>query len=240
MERARAFVAVGAGLIRRDYAAASVLTLQLLEDADPASSLPRGVTKYLPLVVEIGTAQSSKDVASAFDAYAAPLGTYKLKYKRPMVAINGFLGFHAGWERMDSRGVKGTSPMVAGFAPIGIHASHQVCDGLHLGVLLSVLDLGAVTTIKANSDDEPSGDLEGADPTTSPKSKAAAQIGFEQVFSPGGYLVAGIGGTPFVAGVGLSLSPELREVKQDGLKTDVSVLRYGAFLAIDVPILALQ
>lgn len=240
MERTREFVSVGARLVRRDYAGAAVLTLAQLEEAAPSKPLPAGVAKYLPLLVEIGTAQSSKDVAAAFDAYAAPLGTYKLKYKRPMVSINGLLGVHAGWERMDSKGVEGTSTIVAAFAPVGVHASHQVCDGLHLGVLLSVLDLGAVTTVKTDADDEPEGTLEGADPMTTPDAKAAAQIGFEQVFSPGAYLVAGIAGSPFVAGFGVSLSPELREVTQDGLETDVSVLRYGIFIAVDVPILPFQ
>ena len=58
------------------------------------------------------------------------------------------------------------------------------------------------------------------------------------MFSPGAYLVLGIAGSSFVTGFGVSLSPELREAQQSGaLTTDVSVVRYGFFAAVDVPIL---
>jgi len=236
MAQARTFVSVAASAVRRDYADAVVVTLAQLKDTH-ASSLPAPLTKYLPLVVEIASAQSSNDVAAAFDAYAAPIGTYKLKYERAMVSINGFLGAHYGWEKLNSGGVKGTHTIVGGFAPIGVHASFPIKKWVHLGVLLSVADLGAVTTAQTDDDEPLEGELEGADPMTTPKASAAAKIGFEQVFSPGAYLVVGIARTPFVAGFGASLSPELREVQQDGLKTEASVLRYGAFLAVDVPIL---
>jgi hypothetical protein len=112
---------------------------------------------------------------------------------------------------------------------------------MHVGLLLSVLDLGAVTTIR--QEEETKGDLPDAtDPmTTAPKAEAAAQIGFAQVFSPGAHFLVGIAGSPFVAGFGVSLSPELREVSQAGaVTTEVSVLRYGAFLAVDVPIFPLN
>lgn len=237
MAKTRAFVGVAASLISRDYAGAIVAARAELAEITGAASVKGSMTKYLPLIVEIASAHSSNEVAAAFDAYAAPIGTYKLKYKKPMISINGFLGAHAGWERLDSGGVEATSTILGGFAPVGIHASYPVCDCLHLGVLLSVLDLGAVTTTKTDTEDQPEGALDGADPATQPKAAAAAQIGFEQVFSPGAYVVAGLGGSPFTLGFGLSLSPELRRVTQDGLETEESVLRYGGFLAVDVPIL---
>jgi hypothetical protein len=234
------FVEVAAGLVRRDYAGAVTTTLSALgkvaeKDAFPAS----GGGKYLPLIVEIASAQSSNDVAAAFDAAAAPLGTYKLKYRRPMVALNGMLGLYGGFEYLNSDGVKGTAPMVAPFAPIGLHGSFPINDSWHVGVLISVLDVGALATYRGGK--APEGDLAGADPKSTPDVKQTPQVGFAQVFSPGAYLLFGLGGSPFVAGAGLALSPELREVTQEGgFKTDASVLRVGAFLGVDVPIFPLN
>jgi hypothetical protein len=239
MERLRVLSGVAADLARRNYASAVVVVLQEWEAAGGAGSLPASVRRYVPFVVELASAQSSNEVAATFDAYAAPLGTYELKYKRSMVALNGFVGGHAGWERLGSEGVTATNTIIGGFAPVGVHGSFPVSDHLHLGFVLSVLDLGAVTTAKVDNE-EPEGDLEGADPQTEPQASKAAEIGFEQVFSPGAYAVVGLGGSPFVAGFGVSMTPELREVRQDGLRTAVSVLRYGAFLAVDIPIVPLD
>jgi hypothetical protein len=232
--RARAFVAVGANLVRRNYGAAVVVSLEELKELVPEDAQPG--SKYLPFIVEIASAQSSNDVAAAFDAYAAPLGTYELKYKRNMVTLNGMLGWTYSFERMDSQGLKGTAASTAAFAPIGIHLSHNLSGSFHLGGLLTVLDLGAVTALKT-TDTQPEGDLAGAPEGTKPQVSDTPKLGFEQVFSPGAYLVLGLAGSPFVVGAGASLSPKLREVRQDTLKTDVSVLRYGGFLAIDIPIL---
>jgi hypothetical protein len=176
-------------------------------------------------------------VAAAFDAYAAPIDTYERKYHGGMIALNGFVGAMLGRERIDSQGLGGTAWMSAAFAPVGVHASYPVSERLHLGVLLSVLDLGALTTFRM-SNSHPDGDLAGAAASGSqPEASSSPKVGLGQVFSPGAYAVFGLGGSPFVLGLGVSYAPELREVTQGSLRTDVSVLRYGAFLAVDIPLL---
>jgi hypothetical protein len=51
--------------------------------------------RYLPLFVEIANAKSSADVKAALEA-AFPAGGYRLKYRQPAVALNGFLGLYGG------------------------------------------------------------------------------------------------------------------------------------------------
>jgi hypothetical protein len=237
-ERTRDFVAVAGNLTRRNYGAAVVLTLEQIKNLRPQAKQSALFGKYLPLVVEIATAQSSNDVASAIDAAASPIGTYELKYQQPMLALNGIFGWTYGVERMSSKGVSGTNQATAAFAPIGLHLSRQLGDRLHGGLLLTVLDLGAVTAFKT-SDDQPEGKLDGVDPMTMdvPKVSETPEITLEQVFSPGAYLVFGLLKTPIVIGGGVALAPSLREVRQDSLVEDVSVLRFGGFIGIDVPIL---
>jgi hypothetical protein len=115
-----------------------------------------------------------------------------------------------------------------------------VLEHVHLGLLLSVLDLGAITTFRTGA--EPGGNLEGASDTTQPvRADEAPQVGIGQVFSPGIYAtLAPWQASPLVIGVGASLSPRLRQVAQAGVSRDVDVVRVGAFVAVDIPILPLD
>jgi hypothetical protein len=238
VERARDFSAIASNLVRRNYGASIVMTLEQVKDLAPNVEQHALFGKYLPLVVEIATAQSSNDVAAAIDAAAAPLASYELKFKQPMLALNGIVGLTYNLEHMSSKGVSGDLQSMAAFAPIGLHLSTNFSDNVHGGLLFSVLDLGAVTSFKTAG--EPEGTLEGVDAETAtekPKASDTPQIRFEQVFSPGVYAVFGFCQSPFVVGFGASLAPALREVRQDRLVEQVSVMRYGLFAGIDIPIL---
>jgi hypothetical protein len=228
---------------RREYGKAALGLLKeastLLADTDPKKTLtlPPMVVRYVPLLVELGTAASSTEVAATLDAYAAPISTYKEKYARGMVALNGMVGAHYSGERIDSDGVHGTSGAFGAFMPIGIHATHPFgAKWVHFGLLLSVLDLGALASFRTSSEIE--GELDGETPAEgdAPEVKKAPEIGFQQVLSPGAFVTLGIAKSPAIVGFGVSMTPELREVQQDELKTQVSVLRYGGFLAVDIPI----
>ncbi|MCA9618336.1 MAG: hypothetical protein KC731_04925 [Myxococcales bacterium] len=219
---------------------------QLVEALSAAQvKMPEGWNALLPFIVELANAKSSGEVAAAMDAFAAPLGTYEVKYRRPLIALNALVGAFAGGERLDESGVSRTSGFIAGFAPVGFHGTIPVrYDGgagcVHFGLMLSLLDLGALTTYRFDAElNGKLDDVEG-DPEEAAKAKKAPTIGFGQVFSPGAFLTVGIAGSPFIVGGGVSLSPELREVTQDDITTDVAVLRAGAFVAVDVPILPLN
>lgn len=246
-EQARIFVGILAELAQRRYGLAVV---SLLEDLNRleitigstvSGKIAAGAKKYLPLLVEIASAESSNDVAAALDAYAAPLGSYELKYEKSMVAINGFVGGFAGWEKMKTERVHGTNVALGGWVPVGLHVSlpFKLFEGkFHVGPMFSLLDLGTVSTARVNEDPAKSkGDAAGQTATSS----AAAQVGWKQVTAPGLYGVIGLLESPIVVGFGISYVPELREVAlSDGSTDDASVFRYGGFLAIDVPIFPLN
>jgi len=247
LSRLRTFAAMVSSLSERDYGKAMVMLVQQIREIRKGERLPRNLDKYLPFLVEIASAKSSNDVAAAFDAYAAPLGSYAAKYRRVVWAINAFVGAFAGRERIRSEGVHGTSWMAAGFAPVGLHVSSPLGstgsdNRLHVGTLISILDLGALTTYRFKQ--ELSGTLNDgsapADQGTTAEASTAPETGFKQLFAPGLFAVVGIGGSPFVLGAGASLSPELRNVKQGSSSETLPALRYGAFLGADVPILLLH
>jgi hypothetical protein len=183
-------------------------------------------------------------VAAALDAYAAPIGSYKAKYRRTAWMLNGMVGVLGGYETINTHDVSGGSAIFGGFAAVGLHVTTPVgpygADNFfHVGALFSLLDLGALTTRRFDQElDRDSGDSTPDEPP--PEASAQPELSFTQVFSPGGYLTLGIGSSPLVFGVGVSYAPELRTVTDSGSEFKASALRYGAFLAVDVPILPLN
>jgi hypothetical protein len=203
---------------------------QILDDAQ----------RVLPLVSEIASAKSSADVSAALQAAAAPADSYRAKYQRNVVALGGLVGGFGGWERPNQPhdkalfGSSQTSGVVAGFAPVGLQASTPFCNQLfYFEAMLSVIDLGALTTQRFESQVSDSTAV-----TTS------TNVTFGQVFSPGAYGMFGLGGSPLVLGFGASLAPSLRTVETTlpaggTVKEDLSTLRVGGFLAMDITILPL-
>jgi hypothetical protein len=203
-----------------------------------------GVGKLAPLIAEIASAQSSKDVATALEAAAAPAGSYTAKYQRSLVALNAFVGGLAGTEvirtpRDPVTGDRdtGRSGMIAGFAAVGVQvtAPFLARDAggywFHVGIMASILDLGALTTQRF--DEEVSG-TESVD--------ESPNVGVKQVFSPGAYITLGIMQTPLVIGGGFSLAPNLRTVETNDTAgtpqaKEVSAMRYGGFVAMDLTLL---
>jgi hypothetical protein len=248
---------LGQDLIAEQYGAAIadlrllIVRLQqkeLLQPTDEKSkaairAVVTGIGRFAPLVAEIAAASSSKDVATALEAAAAPAGSYKAKYERSSLSLNAAVGAMVGLELVRTDPPPGaveetaTSGMFAGLAALGVHVSTPFVEReagghwLHGGLLLSVLDLGALTTQRFESeissteqvDDEPN-------------------VGVAQLFAPGAYLTLGLFHSPFLLGAGFSFAPSLRTITTTdtaGVATsqDVPAVRYGTFLAMDLTLL---
>jgi len=220
--------------LNKDYVSASVqviLLVRTIEDGD----LPPW-TQYLPLLAELAQATTSDKVQQIVEQLAAPVGSYRGKRGagNHMLSVNGYLGAQGGPEWLGGGGIPKAPSFQAGvFAPIGLESSWGFGKSSSLGVLLTVIDLGAVVSFRTSSDTTTHS--AGMDTVTVAQSP---QIGLSQVFSPGLYLVYGIPCTPLALGVGGSLSPELRSVTftSNGAEEQASAFRVSAFLAVDVTI----
>jgi|GEM_PF-2979772 len=231
---------VTASALYGDFGASVVSLLALLDEVggEKASSDPdlKAVRSFLGFILEVGTAQDSQGVSAALESYAAPLGTFKVKYRRALFAVGAVVGAHVGSELIntteDTEQISGASGFVAGFAPVGVTASWPLgkkgADNLfHLGAMVSILDVGALTTYRFESE------LEGG---TDPEASQAPEVSFAQVFSPGAYVTLGLFGSPFVLGGGVSFTPELRTITDGTAEFKAPAVRVGAFVAVDVPI----
>jgi hypothetical protein len=190
-----------------EVAVALVEFLPQLNQLEPnvTAKLPKAMTQSLGLLAQLASAKSSDEVAKTLEAAAAPVGSYRTKFDGAGVTINAFLGAAVGAERVS--GVdKGFSATVGSvFAPVGLHATVPVLpestgNRLHLGGMVSILDLGAVASVRLDA--ESRGEV-----------AEEQRMTLRQVFSPGAYLTVGMLRAPLILGGGVSMVPDGRTVE---------------------------
>lgn len=236
---------IASNVLQEQYGAALldgralIASINALNPPKEFTQVLKGLQSVLPLLSEIASAKSSADVSAALQAAAAPADSYRAKYQRPVVAFGALVGLLGGWERPDqpnnkeALGTSKSSGFVAGLAPVGFEASVNLSQSFYLEGMLSVLDVGALTTARFKS--------EVSDKDTV---NSSTNVTFGQVFSPGFYAALGLAGSPVVIGAGASLAPALRtlEAPNDagGVTTEnLTTLRVGGFIAMDVTIFPL-
>lgn len=236
--------------INEDYPAAAALGVAFLQEHitdNCASANPKWspkacgsamvVAKTVPLIVEVATAQSGKEVAATLEAAVAPLGSYRSKYQRDTITLGAMLGASFGGEYLPRQDVEETRSGTLGvFAPVGLHLARPVGTKSHLGLFFSVLDLGTLASFRFDNELKPTSETKTAEAATEPN------VSFEQVFSPGVFVVFGACKSPFVFGGGISVAPALRDVtfvdSVGGATTtsESAALRGQIFAAVDVPL----
>jgi hypothetical protein len=225
-------------LIVQDWGGAASASTTLVERTTDAE-LQKELLAFLPLIVEVANAHSSTEVAAAIEAAASPPGSYRAKYDRTTISLNAFVGGGGGFEYVASGGLRGWSGTVQGVAPIGLHvaapfarAKRRPSKGryhLHGGGMISLIDLGALTTHRFESE------LQAPGAPTTATASSAPQVGVAQIFSPGAFLTLGLARLPLVLGGGLSMSPRLRRITQSGVEPrEATAVRLMVFIAIDV------
>lgn len=205
---------------------------------DQKDAIPPEIRRMLSLATDLALADTRDDVKAALDAAAEPIGGWRLKRRQTFtLSITGLVGGQAGGETICSGAlcVDGDEAgWAAGlFAALGIDMAWSIEGSWTLGPFVSILDLGQLTWVRLS--DRMQGDRE---------LDTAPEVGFAQVFSPGVYLRAGVGDTPFTFGLGASYAPALRGYEWrsetpepvDQMSGDQWCLRFGIFLAVDVTI----
>lgn len=60
--------------------------------------MPESVVRGLVLAAEVASAQSAEQVRSALEAVVAPVGSWRMKRRRPMVSVGALVGVGGGAE----------------------------------------------------------------------------------------------------------------------------------------------
>lgn len=183
------------------------------------------IDNLIPVLVELGSAESSAEVAATLDA-AVPAGGYKSKYRNTAISINGFLGFQGSGEFYKAGEQSVRAGSIGMFAPVGLHFStplgRKYKHGWYLGILASAVDLGAITARKLSDD---------VSAPTDEEVEEVPPLDLRTLISLGGYVNFGIARSPFTLGVGASYNPALRASTEG---TVIEATRITGFIAVDI------
>jgi hypothetical protein len=228
---------------RGDLPRIVVETTRSLAALSVSFGLPETVVRGLVLAAEVASAQSPEQVRTALESVVAPVGSWRMKRRRPMVSVGALVGLGGGAEwSLAGGGIIDPRPVgsIALLGAVGLDVSFPVRSST-LGGFLSVVDLGGLMSL-------PTGDLQATVLGEDGSMRAglfevSPRVSPEQVLSPGLYFRWGIFNSPLVLVLGGSVTPlarHVQEVRSEGPMTgsvisrDVSVFRAGAFLSADV------
>lgn len=209
-----------AALMNSLYAYEDVCAIYLSTDSTFETS--KNFFTTVKIVGELTSADTDEEIAKVLNRYIfSSIDAYSKKELPFSININSYLGYYYGKEAdkvtnqwTQNRGV---------FAPIGLEFSLGLNKWGSLGIYIPILDIGAVMDFKLNND----------------STETVPDIRFENIISPGLYLVYGIPKIPFTLGGGIQYSPQLGKVTLEGKTIEPRKLRWNVFIAFDLPLLNL-
>ena len=191
--------------------------------------------QFSPLLASLGSAKTSDEMAAAFEAAAAPVGSFRLKRQKTTLGLGARVGAIVSLESILSDSGRVPDGLTLGpWLPVGLDASLPAFNGKHtFGLLLQLIDLGGLANARLAQRERT---VEG----TTVQPQVAPKLGFVQVVSPGVSAYWGIGHTPFVLSLGVSMAPALRSATfrtgEAQEEKDYNVLRTSLSLSVDIPL----
>jgi len=245
--RAKEINAIGLDISMANYSSAVVNLRSLYEaltsKAAPAAvpettektrqTIMKDILKYGILMAGVVTAQNSDEVEKAIESVALPAGSSRIKRESLVnISLNAFVGLHGGHETIrhadngDVLNAFGLSAPVGVAFSWGMHpavdANGKVRGGKSNGVFLSLIDIGAVTTLRFG------------DTTTS----RLPTIELRNIVAPGIFYSHGFGKCPLSLNVGIQYGPRLRDLtSSQATVLDNGYWRVGVSLLMDIPLL---
>lgn len=200
---------------------------------DKNKKLIPGILKYGNFMASVVKAESPEEVQNAIEATALPAGSSSIKKNSAFnISLNAYIGGYFGKSNINAKDIDGSNSKVGVTAPVGIAFSlglGHFKNGSSLGSLSlygTLIDVGAVAGYRLNDD----------------STALDQKITLGDIFTPGGYLVYGIG-LPFLSYVPLSVGYGWQYGsrlynKEDGKigVSNSSRWRSNWFVAIDIPL----
>ena len=193
----------------------------------------------LGFVASLALSESAQAAQDTIAAWAAPVGSYLRKHDGDggYVGLNAYVGVGGGMEWVANvDGQTGLSNRALQAAPamlVGVDAGHRAQNDCYAGAFFSVLDLGALATVRVGGEETTTND-QGEEVEVD----YASKLRFQQVFAPGVYGMLAPARVPFAIGLGGSLAPSLREITVDGelVERDAPIVRATLLFALDLPL----
>ncbi len=179
--------------------------------------------KYGTFMASLTHAQNSDEVKEAIEAAVLPVGSSSIKKKSCFtISLNSYLGGIYGSEKLKFLDTK-YKDITGMTAPIGIEFSlgfsHLNIGFGSLSSFISIIDVGALTTYRFNSDSVSS----------------IPEIELRNIFAPGIYVILGINGIPLSIGYACQAGPNLRDITKKDISSNGYTRHFG-FIAVDIPL----
>jgi hypothetical protein len=208
------------------YASSVVTVLDIAQLWIKNTAVRQPILRLGSFLAALADAESSDQVAAAIEAFALPPGSAALKKQTAFsIGLNSYVGAYYGQEFTFE------APPLNGAVGLNSPIGFSLNWGWHWGntrkgkpvqasvsALFSAIDIGAVTAYRFR------------DSTT----QALPEIKLGDILSPGAFLILGLPGVPLSIGGGLQYAPTLKAVGQ--LPGAGTLLRWSAFLGVDIPI----
>jgi hypothetical protein len=196
----------------------------------------KSILKYGNMMASIVKAENSEDAEAAIEAAALPAGSSSIKKNSAVnISLNAYLGGYFGRSANNTDEIDGNGSKVGVTAPVGIafslglgHYPNRSPIG-SISLLGTLIDVGAIAGYRLNKD----------------STTLDQKITLNDIFTPGGYLVYGIGlpfkgfsYVPISLGYGLQYGSRLYYKKNDDKLaiSDKSRWRSNWFIGIDIPL----
>ena len=216
--------------LRQDSAGMAVAVFALANELKiPDSYLPEEVKRLLPVFAEVANAKSSDEVARVIDAAAAPVGSYRMKYKNSMVSLSALVGGGGGTDFILGEEKSGHTRQIVFTvsSPVGLHFTGPFELGkykLHGGAMVSLVDFGPLLSFGFGGDSDV---------------KKDPDVTLEDILAPGFYFTLGVcSKLPVIIGAGAAYVPNL-VVKDGDEEKESAAVRVQAFVGVDVTIFPL-
>jgi hypothetical protein len=214
--------------------------LKIITDKKLTSKEQRQSTRAINAVLIYGTfmanmvqAQTSNQVKNIMKSATLPPGSSRIKRETTSsFTVNSYLGAAIGRDRLLDVPTNIDLPQDAFGAslsvPIGFTYSFSpniIKNNSSFSIHVPLLDLGAITAYRQNPKNQ------------NYKIDNLPDFSWNNLFSPGAFVVYNFANSPFSLGVGGQYGPQLREIKLDtGDPVNVNSWRFPmAFFTIDVP-----
>lgn len=231
-------------LLNRDYAAAVVSASKL----SVVEVMPANTRNLVSLGASLAQAESSDDVRQTFEDAALSLGSWRRKnVDRWGGTLTGFVGLTGGFEyvneTLEANREVSTGVSMSPALLVGADLHHGLSKLTRLGLHISVLDLGALATIRLDNpevkDTETGATVTPTAPSPDgPSAQENPDVRIEQVLAPGAFAYVGFG--PIAIGPAVSYVPSLRAGRTAaGDIKPLDVVRVGLVAAVDVSVLPL-
>lgn len=220
------------------------------QDGEEEPKKLSNLINYITLASNICQADSASQVKEILDKAILPVESYRIKRSvKHSISLNAYPGYSAGGELLLGKDIErkeSKSPFHSLFLPVGMNISWSKATTREPktshSMFLSIFDFGVMANYRITNTHVPVETTEEDNSERAEEESVTVEklpdVKFKHFISPGLFYVCGLKKSPISLGVGVQMTPKLRDITSSGALniSDATSLRGTLFAAVDIPI----